>query len=369
MYTDRHKKILSHLSGRGIDGLIVNAGPSLTYFTGLHFHLSERPVVFILATGRTPLIILPELERLKLDGCRFPVDSFTYPDNPDTWPERFRKAGAHLDMNHKRFGIEPGQLRLLEYNLITRGDATLVLEDGSPEISKCRAIKDGSEIAKMERAVSIAQDSLTATLPIIKPGATEQEIGAELVIQLLRHGSAPNLPFSPIVSSGPNGANPHAKPSQRRLESGDLLIIDWGATWQDYTSDLTRTFAVGPVSEEAKRIHELVLRANEAGRNTVAPGVACGEVDRAARSVITQAGYGERFRHRTGHGLGMECHEEPYIHGANRQPLETGMTFTVEPGIYFEGEFGVRIEDDVVVTEDGGRSLSNISRSLINVCV
>lgn len=367
MFTDRQSKLTGHLVKQGFDGLILNAGPSLTYFTGLHFHLMERPVVFILSPGKTPLLILPELEKAKLDHCPFNVEPFTYPDNPDQWPEVFKKACTHLRTDHKRFGAEPGQLRLLEYSLLSNATDSLILEDADTAISKCRAIKDNAEIAKMERAVAIAQDSLTATLPIIKEGATEQKIAAELVIQLYRHDSDPNLPFSPIVSSGPNGANPHAKPSQRRLQQGDLLIIDWGAAWQGYTSDLTRTFGIGAVSDEARHIHSLVYSANEAGRNAAAPGVACREIDRAARAVITEGGYGKQFRHRTGHGLGMECHEQPYMHEANNQLLEAGMTFTVEPGIYLQGIHGVRIEDDVLITVDGSRSLSNYPRNLICV--
>lgn len=365
MFTDRQNKLTNHLLQQGMDGLVLNAGPSLTYFTGLHFHLMERPVVFILTPEKLPLIILPELEKAKLDHCQFNVDSFTYPDNPDQWPGIFAKACTHLNIDHKRFGAEPGQLRLLEYTLLTQAAESLTLEDADRAISMCRAIKDDAEIAKMERAVAIAQESLTATMPIIKEGAGEQEIAAELVIQLFRHGSDPELPFSPIVSSGPNGANPHAKPSQRRLASGDLLIIDWGATWQGYTSDLTRTFGIGSVSGEAKHIHALVNSANRAGCKAAVPGVACSEVDRAARSVITKGGYGPQFRHRTGHGLGMECHEEPYIHDANSQLLVPGMTFTVEPGIYLQGINGVRIEDDILITMDGSRSLSNFPRDLI----
>lgn len=365
MYTERQNKVIRHLAEQGLDGLVLNAGPSLTYFSGLHFHLMERPVVFILTAGSAPLIILPELENAKLDQCRFTIDAITYPDDPDQWPAAFRKGSAHLHLGGKRFGAEPGQLRLLEYTHLLKAADLLTLESADPAISRCRAIKDADEIARMEQAVAIAQDSLKETMAVIKQGTTEQEIAAELVIQLFRHGSDPSLPFPPIVSSGPNGANPHARPSQRPLQEGDLLVIDWGAAWQDYTSDLTRTFAVGSVSDEARHIHSLVHRANEAGRKAAAPGVACREVDRAARSVITEGGYGEAFRHRTGHGLGMACHEEPYMHEANTQVLEPGMTFTVEPGIYLNGKYGARIEDDVVITAHGSRSLSDFPRDLM----
>ena len=183
-------------------------------------------------------------------------------------------------------------------------------------------------------------------------------------MQLLKHGSESELPFPPIVSAGPNSANPHASPSDRKLQGGDLLVVDWGATVDGYISDLTRTFAVGEVEPEFKKIAEIVLRANQAGRAAGRPGVACANVDKAARAVIEQAGYGKYFTHRTGHGIGMEGHEEPYMRGDNMQMLYPGMAYTVEPGIYLPERGGVRIEDNVVVTKDGVDVLSDMPRQL-----
>jgi Xaa-Pro dipeptidase len=227
--------------------------------------------------------------------------------------------------------------------------------------------KDRSELAAMRQAVHIAQRALQATLPLIKIGMNEKELASELTMQLLRGGAESNLPFTPIVCAGPNSANPHAVPGERLLQSGDLLIIDWGASYEGYFSDLTRTFAVGEVASEHARIAQAVLEANEAGRNTAAPGVPAGLVDKAAREVIEKAGYGPYFIHRTGHGLGMEEHEEPYIRSDNPQLLSPGMTFTIEPGIYLPERGGVRIEDDVVITESGSESLSNLPRELMVV--
>jgi Xaa-Pro dipeptidase len=193
---------------------------------------------------------------------------------------------------------------------------------------------------------------------------TEKELAAELMTQLLKHGSEPELPFAPIISGGPNSANPHASPSERRLQAGDLLVVDWGATYDGYISDLTRTFAVGEVDEEYKKIHQIVQDANAAGRAAGKPGAPCAAVDKAARDVIEQAGYGVYFTHRTGHGIGMEGHEEPYMRGDNMQLLEPGMAFTVEPGIYLPGRNGVRIEDNVVITETGADVLSDMAREI-----
>ncbi len=179
-----------------------------------------------------------------------------------------------------------------------------------------------------------------------------------------RHGSEPELPFQPIVAAGPNSANPHATPTDRPIQPGDLLIIDWGATHHGYFSDLTRTFAIGEVAPELAHITEVCLQANAAGRAAARPGIPAGEVDAAARKVIEEAGYGEFFTHRTGHGLGLDVHERPFIFGGNPDVLQPGMTFTVEPGIYLPHRGGVRVEDDVVITPEGARSLSDMPRAL-----
>jgi Xaa-Pro dipeptidase len=210
----------------------------------------------------------------------------------------------------------------------------------------------------------IAQNALNATLPSVKPGVTERELAAELLINLFRAGSDSELPFAPIVASGPNSANPHAIPSDRKIQTGDLLLFDWGASYQGYASDITRTFAVGQVSEEFSTIYELVKQANLAGRLTGKPGLRAGDIDHAARGVIQQGDYGLFFTHRTGHGLGMEGHEGPYIFAENDLPLQEGMVYTVEPGIYLPGRGGVRIEDDMLVTADGSDSLTSYSREL-----
>ncbi len=219
----------------------------------------------------------------------------------------------------------------------------------------------------MRQAVHIAQQALQATLPVIRPGVTEREIASELFIQLLRAGSDPELPFQPIVSGGPHSADPHATPSDRPLQKGDLLVIDWGAASQGYISDLTRTFAIGEIEPEYQRIYELVRLANQAGRAAGRPGIPAGQVDQAARDVIEDSGYGKYFFHRVGHGIGMEAHEPPYMFGENTLILEPGMAYTVEPGIYLPGRGGVRIEDNVVISADGAETLSDLPRELITL--
>ena len=368
MHLTRLNKLEQLAEQQGFAAIALNAGPSLTYLTGLHFHLMERPVVLLIVPGNMPTLVLPELESRKLEDVGDTLRAFTYPEDPSQWGAVFAKALGSLALASDHIGTEPGQLRMLEYLLIRNSVENCSLEDASSCISALRAVKDVGEIALMKKAVAIAQDALQATLPLVKIGASERELANELVLQLFRHGSDSALPFAPIVSSGPNCANPHAVPSERKIAPGDLLLIDWGATFKGYSSDLTRTFAIGEIEQEFKTIYQTVRDANRAGRLAGKPGAPCSAVDNAARSIIEAAGYGPLFTHRTGHGIGMECHEEPYMRNDNMQLLREGMTFTVEPGIYLAGRNGVRIEDDVVITADGAESLSDFPRDLQVLC-
>jgi Xaa-Pro dipeptidase len=364
MFARRFEKLAIALENTDFDAIALNPGPTLTYLTGLNFHLMERPVVLVYAPGKTPTIILPELELQKTADLPYSLKACPYGEDPSKWEQVFRSALFDLDLYGRTIGVEPRRMRVLELRLLESGAPGAHVIAAEKELASLRLCKDAEEVNKMRQAVKIAQDALEATLPQIKIGMSEKEIAAELTVQLLRHGSEPEMPFSPIVSGGPNSANPHASPSERKLRAGDLLVIDWGAAYEGYISDLTRTFAVGEVDDEYRKIHEIVQQANAAGRAAGKPGVACAEVDKAARSVIEAAGYGEYFTHRTGHGIGMEGHEEPYMRGDNQQLLETGMAYTVEPGIYLPGRNGVRIEDDMVVTENGCESLSDLPRGI-----
>ena len=359
---------LAHLSTSirtaNLDALALNTGSSLVYLTGLHFHLMERPTVAFFTADAAPALVLPELEMQKVKNLPFEVTTFPYGEDPATWDQVFLEAGMSMKLQGKRIGIEPLHMRILEFQKVKVVAGAVECPDATQVVGRLRVCKEADELASMRAAVKVAQAALEATIPSIKVGVTEKEIAAELVVNLLRLGSQSDMPFDPIVSSGPNSANPHSVPSDRKLRSGDLLVVDWGAAVDGYISDLTRTLAVGKVDEEYRKIHRVVLEANAAGRAAVQPGIACGQVDGAARAVIEKAGYGQYFTHRTGHGIGMEPHEDPYIRSGNMQLLEPGMTFTIEPGIYLPGRNGVRIEDNMVITRNGAECLSDMTRDL-----
>src|SRR5215213_7069089 len=290
--TQSHLNTLNaSLQTSGLDAVILNPGPTLTHLTGLHFHLMERPVVLMFARDQEPAIVLPELELQKVTSLPYKLRVFAYPENPAEWDGVFRRAVQSLNLDGKRIGVEPRQLRLLEFRYVKTGAPEADYPDASDVLSALRLRKDQAEVEAMRQAVKIAQEALEATIPSIKIGMTERELSSELVTQLLKHGSEPEMPFAPIVSSGPNAANPHASPSDRKLRAGDLLVVDWGATYDSYISDLTRTFAVGEVEDEYRKIHQIVQDANAAGRAAGKPGVPCAAVDKVARDVIQNAGY------------------------------------------------------------------------------
>lgn len=364
LFPQRFARLAELLTASGLDAVVLNPSPALTYLSGLHFHLMERPVVLVVAPGRDPAFILPELELPKVSALPYPVQAFPYGENPETWPQVFRKALHSLDLFGRTIGIEPRALRVLELRLLEYGAPGAHIVSAEAALTDLRIRKDADEIASIRQAVQIAQNALEATLPLVKIGMSERELANELVIQLLRHGSQPEMPFAPIVCAGPNSANPHASPGERTIQPGDLLLFDWGAAYNGYISDLTRTFAVGEMDPKLAQIHRIVQEANAAGRAAGKPGLPCAVVDQAAREVIEKSGYGAYFTHRTGHGIGMEGHEEPYMRGDNLKLLEPGMCYTVEPGIYLPGEGGVRIEDNLVITETGAQSLSDLPREL-----
>ncbi|MBS1250881.1 MAG: Xaa-Pro dipeptidase [Chloroflexi bacterium] len=366
---ERQQKLSQILIDNHLDALALNPGPNLVHLTGLNFHLMERPTVAFFRPEAAPLLILPELEQGKLAQLPFELQPFPYTEDRATWPQAFRRAVDTGGLRAKRVGIIPNRLRVLELRFLEEAAPQATFVPAEEVAAALRMRKDPQEIEHMRQAAHIAQEALEATLSQFKIGITEREFAAELTTQLLRHGSDPHLPFSPIVASGPHSANPHATPTARTITEGDLLLVDWGANVEGYFSDITRTFAVGDVGDSLREIAGIVKEANAAGRAAARAGTPAGEVDQAARTVISRAGYGEHFIHRTGHGLGREAHEEPYIAAGSDQILEVGMTFTIEPGIYLPrvGSVrggGVRIEDDVVITPEGCESLTDLPREM-----
>jgi Xaa-Pro dipeptidase len=340
----------------GLDCVALVPGPNMRYLSGLTLFMSERPIVAFFPVGARPAVLLPTLEQGRAEamaGAGF--DFFPYGDE-EGYKGAFAGVAQALRLDAGRVAVEHLHMRVLELHALQAAAPHarfISLEGVFPGL---RANKDEAEIAAIRKAISITEHTLHALLSRPLIGLSERQIAARLAQEMTGAG-ADDIGFI-IVVAGPNGADPHAGPSERPVQSGDMLTIDCGAVADGYLADITRTFAVGEVDERLRQIYEVVRQANAAGKAAIRPGLPAQEVDRAARAVIDAAGYGEFFFHRTGHGLGMETHEPPYIVEGNEQPLEPGMVFTVEPGIYIPGLGGVRVEDDVVVTQGGAESLT-----------
>jgi len=226
-----------------------------------------------------------------------------------------------------------------------------------------RRVKDPGEIARIRAACSIADDALATVLPSLAQRPTEREFALDLEVAMRQRGAS-GTSFDTIVASGPNGAKPHARPGERRVEHGELVVIDFGCIVDGYCSDMTRTLSVGDPGPDARRLWDVVRESQQAGRDAVAAGVACAAVDQASRAVIDAAGWGELFSHGTGHGVGLEIHEAPRVGKNSSGTLETGVVVTVEPGVYLPGVGGVRLEDTVVVTDAGAEALTSFPKNL-----
>ena len=362
----RLERLTELLRAEGIDYVALVPGANMVYFTGLHMHLSERPIVALFsAKGDSPILVAPFFEMGKATSGPVKLDwrMYSYRDGQD--PQTvFQQALDTNDIDGQVIGVEPTQMRVLEWNLLKMAAPNIQQKSAAEAIKQLRMTKDASEIAEMRRAIEIAQHALTDTLPHVRAGMKESDVAALLADNMTQRG-AHGLAFEPLVQTGLTATNPHGHAGERVLQTGDLMVIDWGCRFGNYQSDITRTVGIGPVSAELRRIYDTVQAANAAGRAAVKPGVACEDIDKAARAVIEQAGYGEFFTHRTGHGLGLEGHEPPYMVQGETLLLQPGMTFTVEPGVYVPDLGGVRIEDDMLVTETGGESLTNFDRDLI----
>jgi Xaa-Pro dipeptidase len=368
VYTSRLQALKRLQKTNGVECVALVPGANLRYFTGLTNQLTERPAVaFIPAQGNMALV-LPELE-VAAAKAHLPESArlFTYRDE-EGHELAFMHVAEALALAGKPIGVEYLAMRMLEMRRIEQTAAGCRLLAAEPWLPPIRMRKSEPELALMRRAVQIAERAMQRLLDerAIRPGRTELEVAADLRIAVLREGGQGEA-FSPIVAAGPNSAAAHTTASERPLTEGDLVIIDWGAVYGGYRSDITRTFVIGSPSSQAQAIYDIVLTANQAGRMMVRAGMPAQEIDRAARRPIILAGYEHYFTHRTGHGLGLETHEPPYIVQGNPLLLQAGMTFTVEPGIYLPEVGGVRIEDDVLVSEEGCETLTTLPRELISL--
>lgn len=358
-YAARMRRVVGDATAAGLDGLLVTPGPDLVWLTGYRpTAITERLTALVLTPDEPPTLLVPTLERPDAEGA-VGAPGLRIVDWADG-EDPFARAGD-LIPPHATLGIADSAwaMHLLGLQAALPGTSYRSLTQCLPML---RAVKDATEVARLAAAGAAADATYEQVLGVRFAGRKETDVAADLA-RFLRDLGHEQVDFT-VVGSGPNGANPHHEAGDRTIEVGDAVVLDFGGLMDGYGSDTSRTVCVGEPSPRLREVHEVVRQAQQAGVEAVRPGVACQEVDRAARKVITDAGYGERFIHRTGHGIGTTTHEPPYMIEGEEQPLVPGMCFSVEPGIYLAGELGVRIEDIVTVAESGGQRLNNTPRDL-----
>jgi len=356
---------LSHrIKGGGLDAIIVGPSSDLEYLTGLHFHPDERFIgLFNLSDGRA-FYIIPELyyEETR-EGLGSEADIFVWSDT-DGFLSAICKARDKYGIRGMSVGVNDG-IRAVDL-LDMRGCLDVSFSNGSGILERMRLIKNEEERDFLRKAAAIADRVTAEIIKYIRPGLLERDISNKIEELFLEFGGQ-GLAFDSIVASGPNTSRPHYNGDDRKIEERDILILDFGCRYNGFCSDISRTVFVGEPTEEQRKIFDIVVRANGAAEGLVRPGVTAGQVDLAARTIIREAGYGNCFLNRTGHGVGMAVHEGPYIKEGNNHVLEAGMAFSIEPGIYIAGRFGMRLEDIVLVTENGREVLNKATRDIIIV--
>ncbi len=353
----------------GVDLLVLTPGSDLRYLCGYDAHAMERLTALAVPQRGEPFLVVPRLEAPMVDASpagALGLELLAWDETDDPFALLARTATARLGIAPTRIGV--GARTWAEHALgVQRALPGSALELAGPVVDRLRMVKSEAEIEELAIA-GAAIDRVHARMgEWLRVGRTEAEVGADIAAAIRAEGHV-GVDFT-IVGSGPNGASPHHELSGRTVEAGDLVVIDIGGeTATGYRSDCTRTYIVGGVAARSLRDWYAVLqRAQAAATAAVRPGATAGSIDAAARVVIDQAGWGEHFIHRTGHGIGLDTHEAPYIVAGNEVPLVPGMAFSVEPGIYLAGRCGARIEDIVVCTEDGVRTLNDGPRELVEL--
>lgn len=354
----RAGRVRATFAEAGIDALLVTRLPNVRYLTGFSGSagiVALTPDALVLVTdGR-----YAEQSRAQLDEAGVTARVAIAPTADDQ-----RSALLAAVDGCDRLGLEAHGVTWAQQRDYADWFAAHALVPTSDLVEAQRRIKEPGEVARIRAACSIADDALAELLPRLADGPTEESFALDLEVAMRTRG-ATRVSFDPIVAGGPNGARPHARPSPRPIARGELVVIDFGCVVDGYCSDMTRTVSVGDPGPEAVRLWETVRESQQAGRAAVGPGVSCAAVDAASRDVIEAAGYGDAFVHGTGHGVGLEIHEAPRVARTATGTLAPGSVVTVEPGIYLPGVGGVRIEDTLVVTDDGAAALTEFPKQLV----
>lgn len=358
---DRLARAAAAAATAGLDALLVTPGPDLRYLTGYDALPLERLTCLVLPASGAPTLVVPALERpraLSSPAGALGIDIVPWQETDDPYALTAALLGgaASVGISERTWAMHTLRWR----------DALPDVRQSlaGPVLGALRMRKTADEVEALREAGRIIDGVQQQIQGMRLVGRTEAEVSREIADLVVAGGNA--VTNFAIVGSGPNGASPHHHAGPRVIEHGDAVVFDIGGTTPDgYCSDITRTYVVGEIPDGFDKLYAVLQEAQAASCEAVRPGVTCEAVDAAARDVIADAGFGEAFIHRTGHGIGLEEHEEPYIVSGNTLPLEPGMAFSIEPGIYLPGQYGARIEDIVVCTSDGGERLNLVTRDLL----
>ncbi|MCV6823475.1 MULTISPECIES: M24 family metallopeptidase [Halocynthiibacter] len=344
-----------------VDAVALVPGPNFNRAFKKPFMSHERPFLAVIPANGPEAALVPNLELGSWALVGFEGEVFDWRDQ-DGYHAAFSALTKHL--NIRSLAVEGQVMRFFVSDALKKAQPDLEIIDGEKAISGLRVIKTEEDIAALQVAIEISERALARVLEGVEIGQTEKQIEQALVQALFAEG-ADDQAFAPIVAAGDNTARPHAKArADYRVKKGDALLFDFGARKNGFAADITRTFFVGDVSDEGRAVYETVLAANLKGFDVTKPGVTAHDIDDAVTGVLEASSFADRIRTKTGHGLGREVHEAPYIMRGNTEVMREGMVWTNEPGLYQLDNFGVRIEDDVLVTETGCRSLTSFPKTL-----
>jgi Xaa-Pro aminopeptidase len=353
------------VQSKNVECVVINSPPNLNYFFNYSGQSFERFCCGLISKdGSRSALVIPKLDSEK--GAKSQTDNiFTWDDN-EGYRTALTKAASSIGLKSGQIGCESGLTLVAADQIREVLDANRPFFPVTDEISSLRLIKDQDEIRSIKKSASKLSRTFKEIPDAIEAGKTEAEVSLEIIKKLLGN-DLKSMGF-PLVQSGPNSAIPHSEAGPRQLRKGDLVVIDVSATNSEgYFADFTRSYVVGRSSAKQLEIFEKVKEAQTNAVKASTLGEEAERVDRAARGVIEKAGYAEFFTHQTGHGLGLEVHEPPFMKGGNKMKLEAGMVFTVEPGIYLPGKFGVRIEDNIVIGTEKSQDITSVPHELVEI--
>ncbi|MBO0702075.1 MAG: aminopeptidase P family protein [Candidatus Dormibacteraeota bacterium] len=347
------------MAGERVDAAFLTSSTTIAHLTGFRAETMERLMALAVSAGEVAVLIVPEIEGDPARAAARDVEVLAWKDGEDP----YALVAEVLGTRPARLAVETEHLTLAGHHRLEARVRAAALVDATPVLTGLRLRKTPREVKLLEEAARITDQVTGAVIAQARAGMTEIEIG-RLIDDAIQKAGA-ELSFPSLVQAGPASADPHHRPTPTRLRRGDLLLLDFGAAVGGYCADTTRTVCCGVPTPEQQRVFDLVLRAHDQAIAAVRPGVTTGAIDEAARRVIREAGHAAHFFHRVGHGLGLEEHEAPSLDPGSSLVVEPGMVFTIEPGIYIPGWGGIRIEDDLVVTENGSRLLTGAARELV----